>query len=444
MFDDISQKLDKALKKVTGQGRITENNVSDTLREIRRVLLDADVNYKVAKQLVDDVKEKAMGKEVLASVTPGQLITKIFHDELTELMGGRNQEIRLNPSGVTVILLVGLQGSGKTTFSGKLAKYLSSKNRKVVLAAADIYRPAAIEQLKQLGTGINVPVFSIDGSKDAVLIASEAVRYAKENDANTVIIDTAGRLHVDEKLMDEVAAIKEKVKPSETLFVVDSMTGQDAVNSAKAFHDRVDFDGIVLTKIDGDSRGGCALSIKSVVQKPVKFISLGEKLDSIEKFHPDRLASRILGKGDIVSFVEKAQENVDQQAAEDIEKKLLSNQFDFEDFLKQIKMIKKMGSLKSILGMIPGMNKSIQNADVDDKQIVKVESIIQSMTKQERKNPKVLNGSRRKRIAIGSGNSIQDVNRLLKQFKEMQKMMKMFSSKGGKKMLGKFGNMSFN
>ncbi|RJP57748.1 MAG: signal recognition particle protein, partial [Ignavibacteriales bacterium] len=385
-----------------------------------------------------------MGKEVLASVTPGQLITKIFHDELTELMGGRNQEIRLNPSGVTVILLVGLQGSGKTTFSGKLAKYLSSKNRKVVLAAADIYRPAAIEQLKQLGTSINVPVFSIDGSKDAVLIASEAVRYAKENDANTVIIDTAGRLHVDEKLMDEVAAIKEKVKPSETLFVVDSMTGQDAVNSAKAFHDRVDFDGIVLTKIDGDSRGGCALSIKSVVQKPVKFISLGEKLDSIEKFHPDRLASRILGKGDIVSFVEKAQENVDQQAAEDIEKKLLSNQFDFEDFLKQIKMIKKMGSLKSILGMIPGMNKSIQNADVDDKQIVKVESIIQSMTKQERKNPKVLNGSRRKRIAIGSGNSIQDVNRLLKQFKEMQKMMKMFSSKGGKKMLGKFGNMSFN
>lgn len=444
MFDDISQKLDKALKKVTGQGRITENNVSDTLREIRRVLLDADVNYKVAKQLVDDVKEKAMGKEVLASVTPGQLITKIFHDELTELMGGRNQEIRLNPSGVTVILLVGLQGSGKTTFSGKLAKYLSSKNRKVVLAAADIYRPAAIEQLKQLGTSINVPVFSIDGSKDAVLIASEAVRYAKENDANTVIIDTAGRLHVDEKLMDEVAAIKEKVKPSETLFVVDSMTGQDAVNSAKAFHDRVDFDGIVLTKIDGDSRGGCALSIKSVVQKPVKFISLGEKLDSIEKFHPDRLASRILGKGDIVSFVEKAQENVDQQVAEDIEKKLLSNQFDFEDFLKQIKMIKKMGSLKSILGMIPGMNKSIQNADVDDKQIVKVESIIQSMTKQERKNPKVLNGSRRKRIAIGSGNSIQDVNRLLKQFKEMQKMMKMFSSKGGKKMLGKFGNMSFN
>lgn len=444
MFDDISQKLDKALKKVTGQGRITENNVSDTLREIRRVLLDADVNYKVAKQLVDDVKQKAMGKEVLASVTPGQLLTKIFHDELTELMGGRNQEIRLNPSGVTVILLVGLQGSGKTTFSAKLAKYLTSKNRKVVLAAADIYRPAAVEQLKQLGERINVPVFSIDGSNDAVKIASEAVEFAKDNGANTVIIDTAGRLHVDEKLMDEVTAIKQKVKPSETLFVVDSMTGQDAVNSAKAFHDRVDFDGIVLTKLDGDSRGGCALSINAVVNKPVKFISLGEKLDSIEKFHPDRLASRILGKGDIVSFVEKAQETVDQKEAENLEKKLLSNQFDFEDFLKQIKMIKKMGSLQSLIGMIPGLNKTIKNADVDDKQIVKVESIIQSMTKLERKNPKVLNGSRRKRIAIGSGNSIQDVNRLLKQFKEMQKMMKMFSSKGGKKMLNKFGNMRFN
>lgn len=444
MFEDLSDKLDKALKKVTGQGRISEANVSDTLREIRRVLLDADVNYKVAKQFMEDVKSKAMGQEVLGSVTPGQLITKIFHDELTGLMGGTNQELRLNPGGVTVVLLVGLQGSGKTTFSAKLAKWLTGKNRKVLLTAADIYRPAAIDQLKQLGSRIDVPVFTIDGSKDAVKIASESVAYAKQNGANTVIIDTAGRLHVDEKLMDEVSAIKEKVKPTETLFVVDSMTGQDAVNSAKAFHDRVDFDGIVLTKLDGDSRGGCALSIKAVVNKPVKFISLGEKLDSIEKFHPERLASRILGKGDMVSFVEKAHSSFDEIEAEDLEKKLLSNKFDFDDFLKQIKMIKKMGSLQSIMGMIPGMNKAIKNADVDEKQIVKVESIIQSMTLEERGNPKLLNGSRRKRIARGSGNTIQDVNRLLKQFKEMQKMMKMLNVKGGKKMLKNFGNMSFN
>lgn len=444
MLEELSLKLDKALKKVTGQGRLSESNISDTLREIRRVLLDADVNYKVAKQFIEDVKERALGKEVLGSVTPGQLITKIFHDELTQLMGGTNQELKLNPSGVTVILLVGLQGSGKTTFSAKLAKYLTGKNRKVLLTAADVYRPAAIEQLKQLGERISVPVFSIDGSKDVVKIAAESVNYAKENGLNTVIVDTAGRLHIDEKLMDEVAAIKDKVKPSETLFVVDSMTGQDAVNSAKAFHDRVDYDGIVLTKLDGDSRGGCALSIRAVVNEPVKFISLGEKLDSIEKFHPERLASRILGKGDIVSFVEKAQAQVDQQEAEDLEKKLLSNQFDFEDFLKQIKMIKKMGSLKSLLGMVPGMNKAMKNADVDDKQLVKVESIIQSMTKEEREKPKILNGSRRKRVARGSGNSIQDVNRLLKQFKEMQKMMKLMKSKGGKNMMNKLGNINFN
>ncbi len=444
MFEDLTGKIDKALKKVTGQGRISEDNVSDTLREIRRVLLDADVNYKVAKQFIDDVKEKAMGKEVLGSITPGQLITKIFHDELTELMGGSSRELKLNPSGVTVVLLVGLQGSGKTTFSAKLARWLTNNNREVVLTAADIYRPAAVDQLKQLGENINVPVFSIDGSKDAVKIASESVEYAKKIGANTVIIDTAGRLHVDEKLMDEVSAIKEKVKPTETLFVVDSMTGQDAVNSAKAFHDRVDFDGIVLTKLDGDSRGGCALSIKAVVDEPVKFISLGEKLDSIEKFHPERLASRILGKGDIVSFVEKAQESFDEIETEDLEKKLLSNKFDFDDFLKQIKMIKKMGSLKSLMGMIPGANKALKNADVDDKQLLKVESIIQSMTKAERGNPKILNGSRRKRIARGSGNSIQDVNRLLKQFKEMQKMMKMLKSKGGGKMMKNMGKLNFN
>ncbi len=441
MLDDLTLKFDKALKKITGQGRLTEANISETLREIRRVLLDADVNYKVAKKFIDDVKEKALGKEVIASVKPGQMVTKIIYDELTRLMGGSSSQLQLNPSGVTVILLVGLQGSGKTTFAAKLANYLKNKNRKVLLVAGDVYRPAAIDQLKQLGKQISVPVFSIDGSQDPVKIADEAVKYAKENGLNTVIIDTAGRLHVDEKLMQEVVEIKKAVNPTETLFVVDSMTGQDAVNSAKAFHESVDFDGIVLTKLDGDSRGGCALSIRAVVNEPVKFVSLGEKLDSIEIFHPDRLASRILGRGDIVSLVEKAQEKIDEKEAEELEKKFLSNKFDFNDFLKQIKMIKKMGSLKSLLGMIPGLSGALKNADVDDKQLVKVEAIIQSMTKEERKNPKILNGSRRKRIARGSGNSIQDVNRLIKQFKEMQKMMK--SLKGGRGKIN-LNNLKFN
>lgn len=444
MLEDITLKFEKALKKVTGQGRLSEKNISDTLREIRRVLLDADVHYKVAKQFIEDVKVKALGQEVLASVTPGQLITKIIYDELTELMGSTQQELKLNPSGPTIILMVGLQGSGKTTFSGKLAKYLSDKNRKVLLAAADIYRPAAVEQLKLLGQQINVPVFSINGSKDAIKIAEKSVEFAKENGLNTIIIDTAGRLHVDQNLMDEVLAIKQSVNPTEILFVVDSMTGQDAVNSAKAFNDVVNFDGIVLSKLDGDSRGGCALSIKAVVDKPIKFASLGEKLDSIEVFHPDRLASRIIGRGDVISLVEKAQQQFDDKEAEDLEKKLLSNKFDFEDFLKQIKMIKKMGSLKSIMGMIPGVSSSIKNADIDDNQLVKVESIIQSMTKEERAKPKILNGSRRKRIARGSGNSIQEVNRLIKQYGEMQKMMKKLNSKGGKKLLGNFGNLKFN
>ncbi len=444
MLEDITLKFEKALKKVTGQGRLSEKNISDTLREIRRVLLDADVNYKVAKQFIEDVKVKALGKEVLASVTPGQLITKIIFDELTSLMGSTSQELNINPSGPTIILMVGLQGSGKTTFSGKLARFLKENNRKVLLTAADIYRPAAIDQLKILGKEIDVPVFSIEGSKDAVKITEESVKYAKENNLNTVIIDTAGRLHVDQELMDEVLAIKNSVNPTEILFVVDSMTGQDAVNSAKAFNDVINFDGVVLTKLDGDSRGGCALSIKAVVDKPIKFVSLGEKLDSIEKFFPDRLASRIIGKGDIISFVEKAQAQVDEKEAEDLEKKLLSNKFDFEDFLKQIKMIKKMGSLKSLMAMIPGVSSALKNADVDDKQLVKVESIIQSMTKEERAKPKILNGSRRKRIARGSGNSIQDINRLIKQFNEMQKMMKKFNSKGGKKLLGNFNNLKFN
>ncbi|MBU2507617.1 MAG: signal recognition particle protein [Bacteroidetes bacterium] len=444
MLEDLTLKLDKALKKITGQGRLTESNISDTLREIRRVLFDADVNYKVAKQFIDDVQVKALGKEVLSSVSPGQLITKIIYDELTLLMGGKNSDLSINPSGITVILLVGLQGCGKTTFAGKLAKHLSARKRKVLLTAADIYRPAAIKQLQTLGKQINVSVFTIDGSKDAVKIASDSVAYAKENGFNTVIIDTAGRLHVNEELMNEILAIKNNVNPSETLFVVDSMTGQDAVNSAKSFHDKVDFNGIVLTKLDGDSRGGCALSIKSVVNEPIKFISLGEKLDSIELFYPERLASRILGKGDIISLVEKAHEQFDQKETEDLEKKLLANKFDFEDFLKQIKMIKKMGSLKSLLAMVPGLGSQLKNIDVDDKQLVKVESIIQSMTKVERKNPKVLNGSRRKRIAVGSGNSVQDVNKLIKQFGEMQKMMKAFKSMGNRGMMGNLKNLKYN
>lgn len=444
MLEELTEKLERTLKKITGQGRLTESNISETLREIRRVLLDADVNYRVAKQFIDDVKVKALGTEVLASVTPGQLITKIIYDELTKLLGGTGSELRLNPSGITVIMLIGLQGSGKTTFSAKLAKFLKDKKRNVLLVAADVYRPAAVNQLKILGSQIDVPVFSIDGSKDPIMIASEALNFAKDNKLNTVIIDTAGRLHVDEEMMNEAAAIKAKVNPTETLFVVDSMTGQDAVNSAKAFHEKVDFDGIVLTKLDGDARGGCVLSIRAVVDRPVKFVSLGEKLDSIEIFYPDRLASRILGKGDIISLVEKAQQQVDEKEAEEIEKKLLANKFDFDDFLKQIKMIKRMGSLKSLLSMIPGVGSSLKNTDIDDKQLVKVEAIIQSMTKEERKNPKILNGSRRKRIARGSGTSIQDVNRLIKQFQQMQQMIKMLNTKSGKAGIMNLKNLRLN
>lgn len=434
MFEDLTYKLETALKKISGQGRLTESNISDSLREIRRVLLDADVNYKVAKKFIDDVTAKAVGREVLNSITPGQQITKIIYDELTALMGSSQSEIKLSGSSPSVILMVGLQGSGKTTFSAKLAKSLNAKNRKVLLVADDVYRPAAIDQLKQLGQQINVPVFSAD-HKDAVKIAKDAVSYAKENGLDTLIIDTAGRLHIDEEMMREVSAIKQNVNPSETLFVVDSMTGQDAVNSAKAFHDKVNFDGIVLTKLDGDTRGGCALSIRAVVDRPIKFISLGEKLDSMEPFYPERMASRILGKGDIVSLVEKAQEQFDEVEAQELEGRLRENKFDFEDFLKQIKMIKKMGSLKSIIGMIPGIGSQIKNADIDDKQLLRVEAIIQSMTRQERSSPKILNGGRRKRIARGSGTSIQEVNRLIKQFQEMQKMMKMInsSSAGGRK-----------
>jgi len=402
MLEDLSAKLELALKKVRGQGKITEKNVSETLREIRRVLLDADVNYKVAKEFIENVSQKALGQEVLSSITPGQLITKIIFDELTLLLGEKNAELEINPTGPTIILIIGLQGSGKTTFSAKLAGKLKQLNRKPLLVAADIYRPAAIDQLKQLGKSISVPVFSLE-EKDARKISTEALLFAKQNGHDTVIIDTAGRLHVDETLMTEISDIKDLLNPSETLFVVDSMTGQDAVNSAKAFHEKVNFTGIVLTKLDGDSRGGCALSIRAVVGEPIKFISNGEKLNAIESFYPERLASRILGKGDVVSLVEKAREAFDERDSAKLEEKLQKNKFDFDDFRSQITVIKKMGSLSSLMSMVPVLNPALmKDAKVDDKALVRIEAIINSMTKEERKTPKVLNGSRRKRIAIGS------------------------------------------
>ncbi len=441
MFEDLSLKLETALKKVRGQGKLTEKNISDTLREIRRVLLDADVNYKVAKEFIEKVSVKALGEKVIASISPGQLITKIINDELTQLLGGDRQELKINASGITTILVVGLQGSGKTTFSAKLAKRLKENGRKILLVAADVYRPAAIEQLKLLGNQADIKVFSLE-EPDAVKVVKDSLIYAKDYNVDTVIIDTAGRLHVDEDMMNEVSTIKELVNPTETLFVVDSMTGQDAVNSAKAFNETVNFDGIVLTKLDGDARGGAALSIRSVVGKPIKFSSNGEKLDALEIFYPDRLASRILGKGDVISLVEKAQESFNQSEAEELEEKFRKNKFDFDDFLKQIKAIKNMGSLSSLLGMIPGVSAQMKNARIDDNAFVKVEAVINSMTKQERRNPKVLNGNRRKRIARGSGTSIQDVNKLIKQFNEMKKMMSRFSKRGFDK--SSFQNIKFN
>jgi signal recognition particle subunit SRP54 len=429
MFEELTNKLETSLKKLSGQGKLTEKNISDTLREVRRVLLDADVNYKVAKEFIDRVTVKSLGAEVINSITPGQLITKILYDELVHLLGDGHSEIKLNAQGLTSIIVTGLQGSGKTTFSAKLAKRLKENKQKVLLVAADVYRPAAIDQLKMLGSQINVPVFSIQ-EKDALKTVREALGYAKGNDFNTLIFDTAGRLHIDEEMMNEVSRVKEIVKPTESLFVVDSMTGQDAVNSAKAFNEQINYDGIVLTKLDGDARGGAALSIRSVVGKPIKFVSNGEKLNALETFHPDRMASRILGKGDIVSLVEKAQFSIDEHEARQLEEKLRKNKFDFEDFLRQIKAIKKMGSLSSLIGMIPGIGSQVKNAKIDDKALVKVEAIINSMTIEERSKPKVLNGSRRKRIARGSGTTIQDVNRLIKQFSEMQRMMSMINKKG--------------
>lgn len=431
MFDNLSQKLDKAFKTLKGQGRITEINVATTAKEIRKALIDADVNYKVAKTVSDDIKEIALGREVLVSVSPGQLLVKITHEELTKLMGGEKQEINLK-GDPAVILIAGLQGSGKTTFSGKLAAYIKKQNKNVLLAACDVYRPAAVEQLKVLGEQVGVEVYSEPENKKPVEIAKNAIEYAKKNNKKVVIIDTAGRLAIDEDMMNEIAEVKKAIQPSETLFVVDSMTGQDAVNTAKAFNDRINFDGVVLTKLDGDTRGGAAISIRSIVEKPIKFISTGEKMDALDVFYPERMASRILGMGDVVSLVERAQQVFDEEETKKLNQKLRKNQFNFEDFLNQIQQIKKMGSIKDIVGMIPGMGKMMKDLPIDDDAFKPIEAIIFSMTKEERENPDLLSGGRRNRIAKGSGTSIQQVNNLLKQFEEMRKMMKSMNKMQGK------------
>lgn len=437
MFENLSDRLERSFKLLKGQGRITEINVAETLKDIRRALLDADVNFKISKSFTDTVKEKALGQNVLTAVKPGQMMVKIVHDELAKLMGGTSADINIkgNPA---VILMSGLQGSGKTTFAAKLANLMKSKKgRHPLLVAGDIYRPAAIEQLKVLGEQIGVPVYSEEENKNPVKIAESAIRYAKKNAFDLVIIDTAGRLAIDELMMQEIAAIKKAVTPEEILFVVDAMTGQDAVNTAKEFNDTLDFDGVVLTKLDGDTRGGAALSIRSVVNKPIKFVGTGEKIDALDIFYPERMADRILGMGDIVSLVEKAQEQFDEEEAKALQKKLAKNQFNFNDFLKQINQIKKMGSLSDVVSMIPGMGKAMKNIDIDDDSFKHIEAIIYSMTPAEREDPALLNGTRRKRIAGGSGTSIQEVNRLLKQFGETRKMMKMVSQgKNLQRMMG--------
>lgn len=429
MFEDLTDKLEGVLKRLRGEYRITESNVAEAMREVRRALLDADVNLNVVRSFIDTVQQKAVGTTVLKSLAPGQQVVKILYDELVQLMGADKSEIKYSATPPSVIMIAGLQGSGKTTFCAKLANHLKSKGRLPLLVAADVYRPAAIEQLKLLAKEIEIPVYSGD-EKNPVLIAEESLSYARKNISDTIIIDTAGRLSIDEEMMQEVENIKKKVMPDEILFVVDSMTGQDAVNTAKTFHDRLDFDGVVLTKLDGDTRGGAALSIRSVVDKPIKFVSIGEKLDALEQFYPDRMASRILGMGDIVTLVEKAQEQIDEEEAALLEQKMRKNQFTLEDFFNQIQQIKKMGSLGSLLEMIPGIGKAIRGADLDDSSFVKIEAMIQSMTFDEKQKPAIINGSRRKRIALGSGTTVQDVNRLLKQFEEMQKMMKRLT-KGG-------------
>ncbi len=441
MFDNLSDKLDKALHVLKGHGSITEVNVAETLKEVRRALLDADVNFKTAKEFTNTVKEKALGQNVLTTLQPGQLMVKLVKDELTELMGGETAGINLSGSP-TVILMSGLQGSGKTTFSGKLANYLKTKKtKKPLLVACDIYRPAAINQLHVVGDQIGVEVYSEPENKNPVQIAQNAIAHAKQNGFNVVIVDTAGRLAIDEAMMTEIANVHKAINPQETLFVVDAMTGQDAVNTAKTFNERLNFDGVVLTKLDGDTRGGAAISIKSVVDKPIKFIGTGEKMDAIDVFHPARMADRILGMGDVVSLVERAQEQFDEEEARKLQKKIAKNQFGFDDFLNQIQQVKKMGSMKDLVGMIPGAGKALKGVDIDDDAFKGIEAIIHSMTPKERTEPAIINGSRKKRIAKGSGTSVQQVNQLLKQFDQMSKMMKMMQGGGGRKMMQAMGRM---
>lgn len=428
MFENLSEKLERSFKILKGQGKITEINVAETLKDVRRALLDADVNYKVAKSFTDTVKQKALGQNVINAIKPQELMVKIVHDELAALMGGETAQVNLS-GNPTVILMSGLQGSGKTTFSGKLARKLKSeKGKRPLLVACDVYRPAAIEQLKVLASQIEVPVYTEEGNKNPVEIAKNAIAYAKQNHLDLVIVDTAGRLAVDEQMMDEIEAIKNAIKPQETLFVVDSMTGQDAVNTAKEFNDRLDFDGVVLTKLDGDTRGGAALSIRTVVTKPIKFVGTGEKLDALDLFHPSRMADRILGMGDIVSLVEKAQQQFDEKKARELQRKIAKNEFNFNDFLGQIQQIKKMGNLKDLAAMIPGVGKALKDVEIDDNAFKGIEAIISSMTEKERVNPSIINGSRRKRIAAGSGTTLQEVNRLLTQFEQTRKVMKAATS----------------
>ena len=441
MFDSLSEKLDKALHVLKGHGQITEINVAETVKEVRRALLDADVNFKIAKEFTNRVKEKALGQNVLTTLQPGQLMVKIVKDELTELMGGEVEGIDLSGQP-SVILMSGLQGSGKTTFSGKLANYLKNKkSKKPLLVGCDIYRPAAIDQLHIVGEQIGVEVYSDRESKDPVAIAKAGIAHAKSNGHNVVIVDTAGRLAIDEEMMAEIANIHKAVKPQETLFVVDAMTGQDAVNTAKAFNDILNFEGVILTKLDGDTRGGAALSIKSVVQKPIKFIGTGEKMDALDVFYPDRMADRILGMGDVISLVERAQDQFDEEEARKIQKKIAKNKFGLDDFQSQIKQIKKMGNMKDLMGMVPGMGKAMKGIDIEDDAFKHVEAIIHSMTPDERANPSTLDASRKKRIAKGSGRSIQELNQLLKQFNQMSKMMKMMQGGGGKKMMQMMNQM---